>query len=78
MHATVRTGHHVIGISGVDPERMKIAVYRLDPIIDKRLPPILRVRHPGPRGPDPLVVRRVNPNLAVVHRTRIRVTHARP
>src|SRR5262249_32643039 len=78
MNASIRTGQHVIGIGGIDPQSLIVAVDPRHDILNPGFAPIFRREKVCPALPYSFVVFRVELNLAVVHRPRIKVAHLSP
>ena len=78
MDPAVVPEHHVVRVGGIDPQRVVVHVDALHPVGGEGPPAVLGVVHLGSEHPDALVVVGVDADLAVVHRTRIRVAHPLP
>src|SRR5689334_18031394 len=78
VNAAVGAGDHVIGISGIDPHGVIVAVNTADTLGGKRFSAVFGVKHLRAEFPDAQVVVGINANLAVVGGTRIGFAHALP
>ena len=78
VDAPIAPEHHVVRVSGIDPQRVMVHMDALDPVGGEGSPAVLGVVHLGIENPDALVVARVDADLAVVHGPRVRVAHPLP
>ena len=78
MDAAVGTGDHVIGIGGIDPHGVEVAVNAVDALRDKRFSAVLGVKHLRAEFPNAQVVVGINANLAVIGRAWVGFAHALP
>src|SRR5205823_12468403 len=78
VDASIAAGNHMIGVAGVDPHRMIIAMDALYEILTKRSTAILGVKHLRAMNPDSLIVIGIDLDLAVIDRARIGVRHSGP
>ena len=78
MNPTIRAHNHMVGVSWINPHSVVVAVDAGNHIGAEGYPPILRSIHSSAKHPYPLVVIRVDPDLAVIHGARIGAAHLLP
>src|SRR5205823_8672524 len=78
VNTAIRSCEHVIRVLWIDPHRVKVAVNPANYVRRPGLAAVIRDEHGRGELPDALIVVRIDPDLAVVHRPRIRVAHLAP
>src|SRR5258706_1928983 len=78
MNSSVGTREHVVRIRRVNPQPVIVAVDAGDDVLNPRLATVLGNKHVGRALPNALIVVRIDPDLAVVHRPRIQIAHLLP
>src|SRR6266404_722198 len=78
MNPAIRPREHVIRVRRINPQPVIVTVDSSDDVLNPCLAAVLGGKHVSGALPDALVVVRIDPNLAVIHRPRIQIAHLLP